>query len=416
MLGKVHSGHRSGAATPVSGVRLGLQENWRQFVLLVVVNAFVGGMVGMERTVLSPLAESEFGLASTSATLSFIASFGLAKAIANYYTGRLANRWGLRRLLVVGWWLALPVPFVLMFAPNWAWVVGANALLGISQGLTWSSTVIMKIDLVGERHRGLAMGLNEFAGYLAVGLVALLVGWVANRYGLTPYPFYIGVVIAVLGLMLSALWVKDTSTFVHQESRSRPVEAPMRHVFWETTLRNRTLSAVTQAGLVNNLNDGMIWGLLPLFLLSLGYETHTIGLIAGTYPMVWGVGQLFTGKMADHFSRKKMLFYGMFLQGVAIVLMPYFPDFLPLMAASVVLGLGTALAYPTFFVVIAQATHPQQRAESIGVFRLWRDAGYVVGALLSGLVADMLGMRYAIVLVGILTLLSAGMVRFRMPK
>jgi MFS family permease len=393
-----------------------LQENWRQFVLLVVVNAFVGGMVGMERTVLSPLAESEFGLASTSATLSFIASFGLAKAIANYYTGRLANRWGLRRLLVVGWWLALPVPFVLMFAPNWAWVVGANALLGISQGLTWSSTVIMKIDLVGERHRGLAMGLNEFAGYLAVGLVALLVGWVANRYGLTPYPFYIGVVIAVLGLMLSALWVKDTSTFVHQESRSRPVEAPMRHVFWETTLRNRTLSAVTQAGLVNNLNDGMIWGLLPLFLLSLGYETHTIGLIAGTYPMVWGVGQLFTGKMADHFSRKKMLFYGMFLQGVAIVLMPYFPDFLPLMAASVVLGLGTALAYPTFFVVIAQATHPQQRAESIGVFRLWRDAGYVVGALLSGLVADMLGMRYAIVLVGILTLLSAGMVRFRMPK
>lgn len=416
MLAKVHLGRRLAAAAPVSGVRLGLKENWRQFVLLVVVNAFVGGMVGMERAVLSPLAESEFGLASKSAILSFIASFGLAKAIANYYTGRLANRWGRRRLLVVGWWLALPVPFVLMFAPSWAWVVGANVLLGVSQGLTWSSTVIMKIDLVGERHRGLAMGLNEFAGYVAVGLVALLTGWVANRYGPTPYPFYIGAVMAVLGLVLSALWVKDTSAFVHQESQSRSVDAPMGHVFWETTLRNRTLSAVTQAGLVNNLNDGMIWGLLPLFLMSLGYEAHTIGLIAGTYPMVWGIGQLFTGKMADHFSRKKMLFYGMFLQGVAIVLMPYFPGFLPIMAASVALGLGTALVYPTFFVVIAQATHPQQRAESIGVFRLWRDAGYVVGALLSGLVADMLGMRYAMVWVGMLTLFSAGIVRLRMPK
>lgn len=397
------------------GVRLGLRENWQQFALLVLVNAFVGGMVGMERTVLSPLAEAEFGVASKSATLSFIASFGLAKAIANYYTGRLANQWGRRRLLVMGWLLAVPVPLLLIFAPVWEWVIGANVLLGVSQGLTWSSTVIMKIDLVGEKNRGLAMGLNEFAGYLAVGLIALLTGWMAGRYGLRPYPFYLGLAIAVFGLMLSVLWVKDTRAFVRQESQRPAGGAPLGHVFWETTLRNRTLSTITQAGFVNNLNDGMIWGLFPLFLAALAYNPQQTGLLAGAYPVVWGVAQLFTGKMADHLSRKKMLFWGMLLQGVAIVLMPYFHHFWMLLSLSVALGLGTALVYPTFLVAIAQATRPQQRAESIGVFRLWRDVGYVAGAIFSGLTADLLGMEYAILGVGLLTLLSAAVIQLRMP-
>jgi MFS family permease len=395
-------------------VQLGLKQNWQQFTLLVVVNGFVGGMLGMERSIFPQFAEQIFGIASKTAILSFITAFGLSKALANYFTGKMANRYGRRKLLLLGWWLALPVPFVLMFAPSWNWVVAANVLLGMSQGLAWSSTVVMKIDLVGEKNRGLAMGLNEFAGYVALALVAFLTGYVANRYGLTPYPFYIGVVIAVLGLFTSWLWVKDTTSFVQQEG-STDASPLLSHVFRETTFQNKTLSSVTQAGLVNNLNDGMIWGLLPMVLLALHYNQQHIGIITAIYPGVWGLGQLFTGKMSDHFSKKAMLFWGMLIQGVAILLLPTSSSFYVLAGLSALLGLGTALVYPTFLATIAQVTHPKQRAESIGTFRLWRDLGYALGAILSGITADVFGIQYAIYLIGAITLLSAIIIKWRMP-
>lgn len=395
-------------------VQLGLKQNWQQFTLLVIVNAFVGGMLGMERSIFPQFAEQIFGIASKTAILSFITAFGLSKALANYFAGKMANRFGRRKLLLLGWWLALPVPFVLLFAPNWNWVVAANVLLGKSQGLAWSSTVVMKIDLVGEKNRGLAMGLNEFAGYVALALVAFLTGFVANRYGLTPYPFYIGVVIAVLGLFTSWLWVKDTTSFVQQEG-STDVSPLLSHVFRETTFQNKTLSSVTQAGLVNNLNDGMIWGLLPMVLLSLHYNQQHIGIITAIYPGVWGLGQLFTGKMSDHFSKKVMLFWGMLIQGLVILLIPSSSSFYVLAGLSALLGLGTALVYPTFLATIAQVTHPKQRAESIGTFRLWRDLGYALGAILSGITADVFGIQYAIYLIGAITLVSAGIIKWRMP-
>lgn len=395
-------------------VQLGLKQNWQQFTLLVVVNGFVGGMLGMERSIFPQFAEQIFGIASKTAILSFIIAFGLSKAFANYFAGKMANRYGRRKLLLLGWWLALPVPFVLMFAPSWNWVVAANVLLGMSQGLAWSSTVVMKIDLVGEKNRGLAMGLNEFAGYVALALVAFLTGYVANRYGLTPYPFYIGVVIAVLGLFTSWLWVKDTTSFVQQEG-STDASPLLSHVFRETTFQNKTLSSVTQAGLVNNLNDGMIWGLLPMVLLALHYNQQHIGIITAIYPGVWGLGQLFTGKMSDHFSKKAMLFWGMLIQGVAILLLPTSSSFYVLAGLSALLGLGTALVYPTFLATIAQVTHPKQRAESTGTFRLWRDLGYALGAILSGITADVFGIQYAIYLIGAITLLSAIIIKWRMP-
>lgn len=395
-------------------IRLGLKENAKQFTILVIVNAFVGGMIGMERTIFPQFAELEFGVASKTAILSFITAFGISKALANYYTGRLANRYGRKNLLVMGWLLALPIPFLLMYAPSWGWVIGANVLLGVSQGLTWSSTVVMKIDLVGEKNRGFAMGLNEFAGYFAVGIVAFLTGYVAQQYGVTPYPFYIGIVISVVGLVLSVLWVKDTRVFVHKE-HAGDTTARLDHVFWETTVKNKTLSSVTQAGLVNNLNDGMIWGLLPILLVSLHYNHEHIGIITAIYPTVWGIGQLFTGKMADHYSKKAMLFWGMLLQGLAILWIPFTADFYVLASLSAVLGLGTALVYPTFLSTIAQATSPTQRAESIGTFRLWRDLGYAFGAVISGITADVFGIEYAVWGIGGITIISSLIIQFRMP-
>ena len=329
-------------------IQHGLKENWRQFTLLVIVNAFVGGMTGLERSIFPQFAAIEFGVASTTAILSFITAFGITKALANYFAGRLANRFGRKNILLSGWVLAIPIPFILIYAPNWNWVVFANILLGISQGLTWSSTVIMKIDLVGEKNRGLAMGLNEFAGYFAVGLIAFLTGYVASKYGITPYPFYIGIVIAVSGFFMTLFWVKDTKAFVHKES-STDTKKSLQNVFADTTFKNKTLSSVTQAGLINNLNDGMMWGLLPIVLLSLNYNTENIGLITAIYPAVWGIGQLFTGKMADVYSKKAMLFWGMLLQGLAILLIPASSSFFMMTTISVVLGLGTALVYPTFF-------------------------------------------------------------------
>ena len=395
-------------------VNLGLGENWKQFTLLVIVNAFVGGMVGLERSIFPEFAESEFGVESKSAILSFITAFGITKAIANYYTGKLANKYGRRKLLLLGWRIAIPVPLLLIYASSWSWVVGANVLLGISQGLTWSSTVVMKIDLVGEKDRGLAMGLNEFAGYFAVGLMAFVSGYVANRYGITPYPFYLGIGIAITGFFLTLFWVKDTRKFVEQESQTDS-SASMTNVFRETTFTHRTLSSVTQAGLVNNLNDGMIWGLLPILLASLSFNTENIGLVAAIYPTIWGIGQLFTGKMADHFSKKKMLFWGMLLQGIAIMAFPYSSDIYLLITLSAFLGLGTALVYPTFLATIATVANPQQRAESIGTFRLWRDLGYAFGAIISGITADLFGVTYAILLIGAITILSSLIIQFRMP-
>lgn len=397
--------------------RLGLRENAAQFALLVLINAFVGGMVGLERSILPALAEQEFGIASTTAILSFIVAFGLSKAFANYYTGKLANRFGRKRLLVLGWWLALPVPLILIYASHWNWVLFANLLLGLSQGLTWSSTVVMKIDLVGQKNRGLAMGLNEFAGYLAVGLVAFLSASIAERYGLRPYPFWLGIGIALTGLLLSVIWVRDTRPFVKLEQSLPSGQQPLlRKLFWDTTWRHPGLGSVSQAGMVNNLNDGMIWGLLPLLLLGLHFGKQDIGILAGIYPTVWGLGQLFTGKMADHYPKKALLFWGMLAQGLAIFALVWVEDFWSIAAVGVILGLGTALVYPTFLTSIAALTHPQQRAESIGVFRLWRDLGYAVGALISGLVADWLGLRYAIGLIAILTLLSALIIALRMPR
>lgn len=393
---------------------MGLRENWKQFTLLVVINAFVGGMVGLERSIFPQFAESEFGITSRTAILSFIVAFGLSKALANYYTGRLANRFGRRNLLLGGWLLAIPIPFLLIYAPSWNWVVAANILLGLSQGLAWSSTVVMKIDLVGEKERGLAMGLNEFSGYLAVGVVAFLSGYIAQQYGLVPYPFYLGVFISIAGLLLTLLWVKDTRAFVKEESRTSQATA-LGNVFLETTFRNRTLSAVTQAGLVNNLNDGMIWGLLPILLVSLAFDNEQIGVLTAIYPTVWGLGQLFTGKMSDLYPKKSMLLWGMLLQGLAILLLPFGRGFLLLAGLSALIGVGTALVYPTFLSAIAGATPPAQRAESIGTFRLWRDLGYAFGAVVSGIVADLFGIPAAILLTGGLTLLSALIIRLRMP-
>lgn len=399
----------------MNNTKLGLKENWQQFTLLVVVNAFVGGMVGLERAIFPKFAEGIFGITSHAAILSFIIAFGLAKAITNYFTGRLANRFGRKNLLIFGWFIALFIPFLLIHATNWRWVIFANILLGISQGLTWSSTVVMKIDLVGEKERGFAMGLNEFAGYLAVGLVAFFSGYVADKYGITPYPFYIGIFISMVGFILSFIWVKDTRIFVHKETVTHKA-TQLDNIFWQTTFKNKTLSTVTQAGLVNNLNDGMIWGLLPILLTKWHYQDSDIGFITAIYPTVWGLGQLFTGKMSDIYSKKMMLFWGMFAQGLAIMGLLYSNYFLWLVVFSAILGVGTALVYPTFLSTIAQAINPQQRAESIGTFRLWRDLGYAFGAIISGIVADYWGIHIAILSIGFLTIVSALVIQIRMPS
>lgn len=393
----------------------GLKQNWKQFVLLVIINAFVGGMIGMERTIFPQFAEQEFGITSKTAILSFIIVFGISKAIANYYTGKWANRYGRKNLLLFGWLLAMPIPFILIYAPNWNWVILANILLGISQGLAWSSTVIMKIDLAGEKDRGFAMGLNEFAGYFAVGIVAFLTGYIADHYGITPYPFYLGIFISVAGFILTLFWVKDTSAFVQHESKKERT-SNFDNIFLQTSFKNKTLSAVTQAGFINNLNDGMIWGLLPMVLLTLQYDNSNIGIITAIYPTVWGIGQLFTGKMSDHYSKKAMLFWGMLLQGFAILSIPFTSHFYILVTLSAILGIGTALVYPTFLSTIAQATSANQRAESIGIFRLWRDLGYAFGAIISGLTADYMGIDYAVFFIGGLTLISSFIIHFRMPN
>lgn len=397
----------------VEKVELGLKENWNQFVLLVIINAFVGGMIGLERSILPRIAEVEFHIAAKTAILSFIIVFGIVKAITNYFAGTLANKVGRKYLLTIGWLIGIPVPFVLMFADSWDWIVAANILLGINQGLTWSSTVVMKIDLVGEKQRGFAMGLNEFAGYLAVAIVAFLTGWVASEYGLRPYPFYIGVALSLMGFFASWLLVKDTKHHVATETTTSKVPK-LKNVFWQTTWKNKNLGSVTQAGLVNNLNDGMVWGIFPILLFSKGFTLEQIGIITAVYPAVWGIGQLFTGKMADYFCKKDLLFLGMSLQGIALVALIFAGTMTHFVILSSILGWGTAIVYPTFLATIAENSHPADRANSLGVFRFWRDLGYAIGALLTGAIADSLGINASVLVIGLLTVFSATVILYRM--
>ena len=394
-------------------IRLGLKENRKQFALLVIVNGFVGGMVGMERSILPQIAEKDFAIAAKTAILSFIIVFGIVKAVTNYYTGALANKFGRKNLLVAGWIIAIPVPFMLMFAPSWGWVIAANILLGINQGLTWSSTVVMKIDLVGEKQRGFAMGLNEFAGYISVALVAFLTGWIASEYGTRPYPFYTGIVLVVLGLLASIFLVKDTRHHVSKETTTSTIPR-LKNIFWDTTWKNKNLGSVTQAGLINNLNDGMAWGIFPILLANKGFTIGEIGIVTAIYPAVWGLGQLFTGRMADRICKKDMLYVGMILQAIALIVLVWAGTMTHFIMLSAMLGWGTALVYPTFLATVAENTNPQDRAKSIGIFRLWRDLGYAIGAILTGIIADLININAAILFIGFLTLASALIIRFRM--
>lgn len=402
-----------GKLTPTESPKLGLKENWKQFFLLVLINAFVGGMVGLERSILPQIAVQEFAIASKWAILSFIVVFGVVKAITNYFTGAMANKWGRKNLLILGWLLAVPIPFMLMYAPTWNWVVVANVLLGLNQGLAWSSTVVMKIDLVGPKQRGLAMGLNEFAGYLALALVAFFTGYIAHKYGLRPYPFYIGIGLVLLGLLCSVFLVKDTRQHLILEAQGQHLP-PLKNVFWANTWQHKNLSAITQAGLVNNLNDGMVWGILPVLLISKGFNLAEIGVMSAIYPAVWGLSQLITGALSDQVSKKAMLFYGMLFQAISILLMPSLQTYFQFVLVGIALGIGTAMVYPTFLSGIAQLTNPADRAESMGVFRFWRDLGYAIGALLTAMVSAYWNIGYAILLVGTLTLISALILKFRM--
>ena len=419
---------RSTVAGPPPGVSLGLRENWRQFWLLVLVNAFVGAMVGLERTVLPLLAEEEFGLASKGAVLSFVATFGAVKAVTNFFAGRLGDLYGRRRILLTGWLFAIPVPLLVMWAPSWGWIIFANVLLGINQGLAWSTTVIMKIDLVGPKQRGLAMGLNEFAGYLAVALAALATGWVAEAWGLRPEPFYLGLAFAAAGLALTLLFVRETHHHVALEAEGfqRPTLAGgtandasdlgTREIFVRASWQDPALSTASHAGMVNNLNDGLAWGLFPLFFAAGGLSVGHIGVLSFLYPAVWGVLQLWTGALSDRWGRKRMIAGGMVLQGVALAAIALGDGFPAWAAGATVLGVGTAMVYPTLLASIGDVAHPRWRGSAVGVYRLWRDAGYAVGALLAGALADLFGMATAIGAVAILTFLSGVQVAWRMPE
>ena len=398
-------------------IRLGLRENLGQFSLLVVINALVGGMAGIERSILPILAEQEFQIAARSAILSFIVVFGVTKAATNFVAGRYSDLIGRRQILIAGWIVAVPVPFLLMWAPSWGWILVANAFLGVSQGLTWSTTVIMKIDLVGPERRGLAMGLNEFAGYIAVAGAALVTGWIAARDGLRPEPFYLGVVFVVIGFALSMLLVRDTKSHAALEMRLRPGsdDAPTASaVFWRTTIGDRNLSSVSQAGLVNNLNDGMAWGLFPLIFAAAGIGLERVAALAAIYPATWGVAQLGTGALSDHIGRKWLIAAGMWTQAVGIVMVAVSDAFAGFAAGATFLGVGTAMVYPTLLAAIGDVALPSWRASAVGVYRFWRDLGYAAGAVIAGVAADFLGLNGALWIVAGLTFLSGLLVSFRM--
>jgi MFS family permease len=394
-------------------VRLGLRENRAQFALLVLVNAFVGGMVGLERTVVPLVGTEEFGIGSEVIVFSFIITFGLIKACVNLASGLLADWYSRKAVLVAGWVVGLPVPFMLAYGPSWTWIVGANVLLGMSQGLAWSMTVNMKIDLVGPGRRGFAMGLNEAAGYGALGLTALLTGYVAARYGLRPEPFYVGIVYSAMGLALSVFLVRDTRAHAALEASARhafePADTPSTaHVFAETSWRNKTLFSASQAGLVNNLNDGMSWGVFPLLFVAHGVSLEGVGLIKAVYPVIWGAGQIVTGSLADRVGRKPLIVWGMLVQaaGHGVIALGLAAPLLCGLIGSVLLGLGTAMVYPALLAAVSDVAHPAWRATAVGIYRFWRDLGYAVGAVLAGVVAALFGLIWAVHVAGILTALS----------
>ncbi len=400
-------------------VHLGLRDNAAQFALLVVVNAFVGAMVGMERSILPAIAEQEFHLVARTAVLSFIVVFGVSKALTNYAAGRFADRAGRKRVLVAGWLIAVPVPFMLMWGPSWNWILAANVLLGASQGFTWSTTVIMKIDLVGATRRGLAMGLNEFAGYVAVAASALATGWIAARTGLRPDPFVPGIVFVASGLCLSLLFVRETSAHVALESSlvpPAPDRPAVRDVFWRTTWTDRNLSTISQVGLVNNLNDGMAWGLFPLLFANAQMTFDRIGTLAAIYPATWGVAQLLTGALSDRVGRKWLIAGGMWTQAAGIGVVAVSRGFTGFAAGAVLLGIGTAMVYPTLLAAIGDVARPSWRASAVGVYRLWRDLGYAIGALLAGLAADAIGLPGAMWLVAGITLVSGIVAAIRLDE
>ena len=399
-----------GVTSPAHGVALGIRANRQQFALLVAVNVFVGGMIGLERSILPVLAEVEFGVTSATAAVSFIATFGLAKALSNLFAGNFSQRFTRRKVLIAGWIAGFPVPFILIWAPDWGWVIGANVLLGINQGLAWSMTVNMKVDMAGPRRRGLALGLNEAAGYLALAAAAYLTGVIAQEYGLRPEPFYLGIALAALGLAASVLFVRDTASFVVLEREGKPgaLSAPLSfgRSFADTTWRKPYLFGVTQAGLVKNLNDGMAWGIFPLFFAGKALDLDRIAVLAAVYPMVWGILQLATGWASDVVGRKPLIVSGMLLQGVAISVVGATGSFGGWVGALALLGLGTALVYPTLLAAIGDAVNPEERATALGVYRFWRDAGFIVGALCAGALADLFGFGVAIQSVAGLTVLS----------
>lgn len=415
--------------------QLGLRQNAPQFSLLVMVNAFVGAMVGLERSILPRLAQEEFGLAATTAILSFIVVFGITKALSNFIAGELSGRFGRKSVLVAGWILAIPVPLLLMWAPTWNWILLANAFLGVSQGLTWSTTVIMKIDLVGPKQRGLAMGLNEFAGYLAVAASALATGLVAETWSVRPEPFYLGVVYVLIGLLLSLVFVKETSGHVAVESglSTHSEKKKALDTFLLTTFRHKNLSSITQAGFVNNLNDGLAWGLFPLVFAALGFSLSHIAWLAALYPATWGVCQLFTGALSDKWGRKPFIVWGMVVQAAGLGLvallavLPQLSSGMPqgaleslllagMALGAVFLGVGTAMVYPTLLAGIGDVTHASWRASAVGTYRLWRDLGYAAGAVLAGVVADLMGLPAAVGLVALLTAGSGIVVWLRMHE
>ena len=395
------AGRSDGTSTP--DIRLGLRENWPQFSLLVLVNAFVGGMVGLERTVVPLIGSQEFRIASTTILVS----------------GHLADLYGRKHLLVAGWLIGLPVPFMIGWGPTWSWVVAANALLGINQGLAWSMTVIMKVDLVGPNSRGLAVGLNEFAGYLSVGLTAFLTGYIASRYGLRPQPFYLGIGYAAVGLALATLLVRDTRHHVRLEAsrHAAPTDTPgFWQIFRRTSFGDRNLFAASQAGLVNNLNDGMSWGIFPLFFASFGLGIERIGTLKAIYPVVWGVLQTVTGPLSDRWGRKGLIAAGMWVQAAGLCLTAATHSYRWWLVASVLLGLGTAMVYPTLIASVSDASHPTWRARSLSVYRFWRDMGYAIGALSAGMITDLFGAAYAIAAIGALTFASGTVVAVVMDR
>ena len=410
----------------MSQIRLGLKENWQQFSLLILVNMMVGGMVGLERTVVPLLGTEIFRIQSDVVIFSFIIAFGLVKAITNLISGVLADKYTRKQVLIWGWLIGLPVPFILAFGPSWNWILFANILLGVSQGFAWSMTVNMKIDLVGKKSRGFAMGLNEAAGYGAVGLTALLTGYLASHYGLRPEPFYIGIAYTLIGLFLSIFVIKDTRQFALLEAQQNPVNGlgekfhkpNLGWVFKETSFKNKNLFSVSQAGLINNLNDGMSWGVFPLLFMSMGVGLEGIGWIKAIYPVVWGLGQIVTGPLADKWGRKPLIVWGMFVQvlGHLLIGLEIFEPLTSGILGSIFLGIGTAMVYPALLAAVSDAAHPSWRASSLGVYRFWRDMGYAIGALMAGIVGNLLGLMWAVHIAGFITLLSGILVWVRMKE